>query len=162
MVGFTLNLISGTHHSCEMRDYAFIIFLEYTIISLILENLSLPCVCLFLKKKKLKKKKFVEWSKGRGLSDYGSCLSFSLVFPIRTRLIKWSISAAANNTVCLFFFWQLSTCNAVCWDIATYTWEQNPQFIEKPLALATLKASKPLWKQTNIERTNHSHQSLSL
>ena len=28
-----MNLINETHHSCEKRDYAFIIFRKYTIIS---------------------------------------------------------------------------------------------------------------------------------
>ena len=33
MVGPTMNLISGTHHSCEMREYVFIVLQEYIIIS---------------------------------------------------------------------------------------------------------------------------------
>ena len=33
-VGPTMNLISGTHHSYEMRKYAFMKLQEYTIISL--------------------------------------------------------------------------------------------------------------------------------
>ena len=28
-----MNLISETHHSCEMKEYTFMVFLEYTIIS---------------------------------------------------------------------------------------------------------------------------------
>ena len=28
-----MNLISGTHHSCERKEYAFMILREYTIIS---------------------------------------------------------------------------------------------------------------------------------
>ena len=34
MVGPTINLISGTHHSCERREHAFIVLWEYTIIFL--------------------------------------------------------------------------------------------------------------------------------
>ena len=34
MMGPTMNLISGTHHFCEMRDYTFNILLEYDIIIL--------------------------------------------------------------------------------------------------------------------------------
>ena len=34
MVGPTMNLISGVHHSCERREHAFIVLWEYTIISL--------------------------------------------------------------------------------------------------------------------------------
>ena len=33
-----MNLISGTHHLCERREYAFIILREYTIISLISDH----------------------------------------------------------------------------------------------------------------------------
>ena len=33
MVGPTINLISGTHHSCERREHAFMVLREYTIIS---------------------------------------------------------------------------------------------------------------------------------
>jgi len=33
MVGSTVNLISGTHYSCEMREYTFMVLHEYTIIS---------------------------------------------------------------------------------------------------------------------------------
>ena len=33
MVGPTMNLISGVHHSCEMREHAFMVLREYTIIS---------------------------------------------------------------------------------------------------------------------------------
>ena len=33
MVGFIMNLISGTHHSYERREYTFMILGEYTIIS---------------------------------------------------------------------------------------------------------------------------------
>ena len=29
----TINLISGTHHLCEKREYVFIVLQEYTIIS---------------------------------------------------------------------------------------------------------------------------------
>ena len=32
--GFTINLISGTHHLCERREYVFMVLQEYTIISL--------------------------------------------------------------------------------------------------------------------------------
>ena len=41
MMGPTMNLISGTHHSCERREYAFIVFREYTIISPEGEGVSL-------------------------------------------------------------------------------------------------------------------------
>ena len=34
MVGSTMNLISETHHSCERREYTFMVLREYTIISL--------------------------------------------------------------------------------------------------------------------------------
>ena len=34
MVGAIMYLISGTHHSCEKRKYAFMVFREYTIIFL--------------------------------------------------------------------------------------------------------------------------------
>ena len=34
MVCPTINLISGTHHSYERREYAFIVLQEYAIISL--------------------------------------------------------------------------------------------------------------------------------
>jgi len=34
MVGPTINLISGTHHLCERREYAFMVLREYRIISL--------------------------------------------------------------------------------------------------------------------------------
>ena len=33
MVGPTMNLISWKHHSCERREYVFMVFREYTIIS---------------------------------------------------------------------------------------------------------------------------------
>ena len=33
MVGSTINLISETHHLCERRKHAFMVLLEYTIIS---------------------------------------------------------------------------------------------------------------------------------
>ena len=33
MVGLIMNLISGTNHSCERREHAFMVFREYTIIS---------------------------------------------------------------------------------------------------------------------------------
>ena len=33
MVGPTIHLISGTHHSCERREHTFMILREYTIIS---------------------------------------------------------------------------------------------------------------------------------
>ena len=32
MVGPTINLISGTNYSCEMRNYAFMVFWEYLVI----------------------------------------------------------------------------------------------------------------------------------
>ena len=32
MVDLTMNLISGTHHSCERREYAFMVLREYLII----------------------------------------------------------------------------------------------------------------------------------
>ena len=32
MVDSTMNLISRTHHSCEMREYVFMVFREYIII----------------------------------------------------------------------------------------------------------------------------------
>ena len=35
MANFIINLINEIHHSCEMREYAFMIFQEYTIISLV-------------------------------------------------------------------------------------------------------------------------------
>ena len=35
--GSHLNLISGTYHLCEGKEYAFIVLQEYTIISLKLE-----------------------------------------------------------------------------------------------------------------------------
>ena len=41
MVGPIMNLISGTHHQCERKEYAFMILREYTIIfpiRLILQN----------------------------------------------------------------------------------------------------------------------------
>ena len=31
-VGFTMNLISGTHYLCERREYAFMVLWKYTII----------------------------------------------------------------------------------------------------------------------------------
>ena len=31
-----MNLVSKTHHSCEMREYVFMVFQEYTIISLLM------------------------------------------------------------------------------------------------------------------------------
>ena len=34
MVGPTMNLISGTHHLCEKREYVFMLLREYTIIFL--------------------------------------------------------------------------------------------------------------------------------
>jgi hypothetical protein len=36
VVGPTMNLISGTHNLCEKREYAFNVFLEYSIITRIL------------------------------------------------------------------------------------------------------------------------------
>ena len=36
MMGPTMNLISGTHHSYERKEYVFIVFREYTIISQIM------------------------------------------------------------------------------------------------------------------------------
>ena len=33
MVGPIMNLISETHHSCERREYAFMILRKYTVIS---------------------------------------------------------------------------------------------------------------------------------
>ena len=33
MMGPTMNLISGTHHSCERKEHAFMVLREYTIIS---------------------------------------------------------------------------------------------------------------------------------
>ena len=33
MMGPTMNLISGTRHSCERREHAFMVLREYTIIS---------------------------------------------------------------------------------------------------------------------------------
>ena len=33
MVSLTMNLISGTHHLCGRREYAFMVFEEYIIIS---------------------------------------------------------------------------------------------------------------------------------
>ena len=30
MVSLTINLISRTHHSCEMRDYVFMVLRKYT------------------------------------------------------------------------------------------------------------------------------------
>ena len=35
MVGLTINLISETHHSCERREYAFMVLRKYTIIFLL-------------------------------------------------------------------------------------------------------------------------------
>ena len=32
MIGSTMNLISETHYLCERREYAFMVFQEYTII----------------------------------------------------------------------------------------------------------------------------------
>ena len=40
MVGPTMNLISGTHHSCERREYAFMVLRVYTIISLENETIN--------------------------------------------------------------------------------------------------------------------------
>ena len=34
-MGPTMNLISGTHHLCERREYTFMVLREYTIISLV-------------------------------------------------------------------------------------------------------------------------------
>ena len=34
-----MNLISETHHSCERKEYAFIVLREYTIISLSLDGI---------------------------------------------------------------------------------------------------------------------------
>ena len=49
MVSLTMNLISGTHHSCEKREYVFMVLQEYTIISPLIDlllphslSLSLP------------------------------------------------------------------------------------------------------------------------
>ena len=33
MIGHTMNLVSKTYHSCEMREYVFMIFRKYIIIS---------------------------------------------------------------------------------------------------------------------------------
>ena len=33
IVGPTINLISGVHHLCERREYAFMVLRKYTIIS---------------------------------------------------------------------------------------------------------------------------------
>ena len=40
-----MNLISGTHHSCERREYAFIVLWDYTIISR--ENISFAILLIF-------------------------------------------------------------------------------------------------------------------
>ena len=41
MVGPTMNLISGTHHSCERRKYTFMILWKYTIIFLLMNLATL-------------------------------------------------------------------------------------------------------------------------
>ena len=40
MVGSAINLINGTHHSCERREYIFMVLREYTIISRFSGSLS--------------------------------------------------------------------------------------------------------------------------
>ena len=51
MVGPTMNLINETYHSCERREYAFMILREYTIISheFITGKISIESKNLFLK-----------------------------------------------------------------------------------------------------------------
>ena len=39
-MGSTINLINGTHYSCEMREYVFMILQEYIIISRLLGSFS--------------------------------------------------------------------------------------------------------------------------
>ena len=59
MVSPNMNLISGTHHSCERRKYAFMVLREYTIISRNSYRVTPFLSCKFLKDRMVKNKKLL-------------------------------------------------------------------------------------------------------
>ena len=89
MVGSIMNLISGTHHSYERREHAFMVLREYTIISLSKNIVIMVALMIY---------QYV-WS--GHLTDeefsYTSLITFNLTLIVGRSFLKFTKSSSAMS-----------------------------------------------------------------